>query len=907
MIRLAIAFAFVSVMTIPVRADDANAESAVPRFETHVRSILKKHCFHCHGEEEELSGGLDLRLVRFMHKGGESGSVIVAGNPDESVLLQMLRDGQMPPDESKLLTPAEIGTIRRWIESGAQTVRPEPTTIDASTFITEEEKTHWSFQPVKKPNVPTVNMADAVASPIDAFLLSQLTESGFGFSPSADPKTLIRRLYLDLHGLPPEPADVDAFVTEYDDATWSKTVDALLNDQHYGERWARHWLDIAGYADSEGYNDVDAERPHAWRYRDYVIRSLNADKPFDRFVTEQLAGDELISSPLNNLTDSDAEFLAATGFLRMAPDGTGGAVPDKNQARNDTIADTIRIVSSSLMGMTVGCAQCHDHRYDPISQADYYQFRAIFEPALDWKKWKTPAQRLVSLYTDEDRAAAAKVENEAKKIDVDHAQKQAAAISKTFEKQLATLPQAIHELARTAHKTSAKKRSPEQKSLIKKYPKLNVTASSLYLYDKKAADSLKSIAAKAKKLRATKPKQESVRAAMEASGKVPVTNLFFRGNFDQPKQAVLPAGLTVISSVNHSLESIPANADEISTTGRRLALAKRLTNPQHPLTARVIVNRIWRHHFGRGLVETPSDFGVLGQKPSHPKLLDWLAAELIDSGWSLKQIHRLILTSNAWRQQLRTNEDLMDRDPDNVLYGGMRLRRLDAEVVRDCMLAVSGKLNGKAFGPAVPVMADSVGRFVVGKENLNAGRPGAVIDMKGEQFRRSIYVQVRRSRPLSVLQAFDRPAMTPNCDMRRPSTSSTQSLLMMNSDLLQDYSRAMADRVLAEGPVATPTEGLATPIELSGVQQIQRAWQLAYSRSATESEIQTAVAFLADQTKVFAQQAAYKPIAISKTKANPRTKSKAKTEKPPARTAEQEAFAVLCQMLLSSSEFLYAD
>ena len=876
-------FRIVAIIVVCLSATSLRAEEPAsarePKFETHVRSILKKHCFHCHGEEDDVSGGLDLRLVRFMHQGGESGAAIAPGKPADSILFQRIRDGEMPPDESKLLTPAEVTIIRQWIASGAKTVRAEPQTIDDSTFITHEEQSHWSFQPIARGDVPVVMAMDAVANPIDAFLLANLEKQGFSFSEQADPKTLLRRLYLDLHGLPPSPQAVAAFVAKHDGTTWQQTVDALLESPHYGERWARHWLDIAGYADSEGYSDVDTVRPNAWRYRDYVIRSLNADKPFDQFVTEQLAGDEMITSPIKNLSDADAELLTATGFLRMAPDGTGGAVPDKNQARNDTVADTLRIVSSALMGMTVGCAQCHDHRYDPISQADYYRFRAIFEPALNWSRWQTPAQRQVSLYTDDDRAKAAKVEAEAKKIDAQHKKKQAAYIKATFEKQLAKLPPDIHEAARATHKTPQNKRTKEQKALLRRHPSLNVTPGSLYLYDKKAADELKAIAAKATKLRAKKPKNESLRALVELKGRVPVTKLFARGNYGQPKQAVLPAGLTVVSKVNRQLSDIPENSANVATTGRRLAFAKRLTSPQHPLTARVIANRIWRHHFGRGLVETPSDFGVLGQKPSHPKLLDWLATELMENGWSIKHLHRLILNSNAWRQRQRTDDKLITTDPDNTLFGGARLQRLDAEVVRDCMLAVSGKLNTKAFGPAVPVMADKVGRIVVGKENLNAGRPGAKIDMKGEEFRRSIYIQVRRSRPLSVLQTFDRPAMAPNCDMRRPSTNSTQSLLLMNSDLVQTYSRAMADRIQNELP------------ETSSTARIQRAWNLAYSRSADHSEVESADAFLRDQTAIFSKQPAYKP----------------NKKKPPVRTAQQEAFAVLCQMLLSSSEFLYVD
>jgi hypothetical protein len=877
-VLVALALAWIS---IPAVAADPE-QNTEPKFESHVRLILKQHCFHCHGEEEHPEGGLDLRLVRFMKAGGDSGEAIVPGSPEESLLLQRVVDGEMPPDESKLMSAEEIAVLRDWIAAGAETIRPEPERIDSELYITPEELSHWSFQPVTRPDVPEVQHQDAVANPIDAFLLSKLESRGFTFSPRAKQHTLLRRIYLDLHGLLPTPQDIEQFAASEDDDAWSQLVERLLSSPRYGERWARHWMDTAGYADSEGYNDADAERPHAWRYRDYVIQSLNADKPFDRFIHEQLAGDEMVTSPASNLSPDDVELLTATGFLRMAPDGTGGSVPDAQVARNETIADTIKIVTSSLMGMTVGCAQCHDHRYDPISQADYYRMRAIFEPAFDWQKWRNPRQRLVSLYTDEDRAEAAKIEAEAKKIDAERAKKQKEFIAATFEKQLAELPEEIHEQAREAHRTPAKERTAEQKALFKKHPSLNVTAGSLYLYDRKAADQLKALAADAKKLRATKPEEHFVRALTEVPGRVPVTHLFHRGDHEQPKQELAPAGLTVVSKVAE-VDKVPTDDQDLPTTGRRLAFAKRLTDPNHPLTARVIVNRVWLHHFGRGLVPTPGDFGFLGQPPTHPELLDWLAAEFIDSGWSLKHLHRLILNSNAWRQQVRVDSERIVADPDNQLYGGANLIRLDAEVIRDTILQISDKLNPKRFGPPVPVMADRVGRWVIGKENLSAGRPGDVIDMKGEEFRRSIYVQVRRSRPLSVLETFDLPPMSPNCDKRRPSTAAPQSLLMMNSDLLIDYSRHMAERL--ERLVAGAAGQQASD------KRIELAWRLVYSRPPEANELAAGRQFLDEQTAAFAQQPEYQP----------------KGDKPPQRSAVQEATALMCQMLLSSNEFLYVN
>ncbi|MCP4941216.1 MAG: DUF1553 domain-containing protein [Planctomycetaceae bacterium] len=877
MLRLTCVFLLIMMCTACLRAESA----ASPQFETDVRAILRTHCLQCHGEEPEVQGNLDLRLVRFMHRGGDSGAAIVPGKPEDSPLYQRLRDGEMPPDESKQISADELRTIHDWIVAGAETMRDEPESLGLEPYLTEEDKSHWSLQPIRRPVVPVPVNSALVENPIDAFLLVELQKHNLSFSPDASPRKLLRRLSLDLLGLAPNPQSVQRFVdaaasSDGADKVWSGMVDTLLESPQYGERWARHWLDVAGYADSEGYTDADSERPDAWRYRDYVIDAYNSDMPFDQFITEQLAGDELVTSPLTNLSAADAKRLVATGFLRMAPDGTGGAVADKLQARHDTMADTVRIVSSSFIGLTIGCAQCHDHRYDPISQADYYRFRAIFQPAFDPEKWQAPSKRRISLYTDADRKKAAEIEIEAKKIDAERASQQKKSIAATFEKQLKELPEAVHELARAAHATAAAKRTPEQNQLIRKHPKLNVTSGSLYLYDRKAADELKKLTAKATAVRATKPKQEFVRALTEKSGRLPNTHLLFRGNPDQPRQELKPGGLSVVSLVS-KLPQIPANASDVATSGRRLALAKRLTHPDYPLTARVIVNRVWRQHFGRGLVETPGDFGVQGQAPSHPDLLNWLAIEFIESGWSLKHLHRLILKSRAWRQSVTDDKRRREIDPDNALYGSARLRRLDAEIVRDCILDIAGKLNTRARGPAVPVMADGVGRFVIGKENLNAGRPGTVIDMKGEQYRRSVYVQMRRSRPLAVLEAFDQPPMAPNCEKRNVSTASTQSLLMMNSELLLTYSRHFAE---------TLSKRASEPAE-----QIEAAWQAIYCRHPSAAERDATVKFLTEQRTIFEQQAAYKD----------------SSGKSASKSAELESLSVMCQMLMGSNEFLYVD
>jgi hypothetical protein len=584
----------------------------------------------------------------------------------------------------------------------------------------------------------------------------------------------------------------------------------------------------------------------------------------------------MVLPPYKDLKPEDQEKLVATGFLRMAPDGTGTGGVEQTVARNQVMADTINIVSTSLLGMTVACAQCHEHRYDPIPQADYYRLRAIFEPGYDWKNWRVPNARLVSLYTDADKKRAAEIESEAKKIDAERLEKQKEYIEATFQKQLAKLPAEIRDTVAEARNTPAKKRTAQQKALMKKYPSVNVTAGSLYLYDRKAADDLKKRAAEAAKVRATKPKQDYIRALTEVPGKLPKTFLFHRGDPEQPKEELVPAGLTILSESGAlPNEPIPVNDDEIPTSGRRLAYAQRLTDGKHPLVARVLVNRVWLHHFGRGIVNTPGDFGMLGERPSHPLLLDWLADEFMANGWNMKQLHKLMMTSTAYRQSAQGDEKLRQTDPDNVLYGRMSIRRLEAESIRDAILSISGRLNPKRFGPPVPVMADRVGQFVIGKENLNAGRPGAVIAMNGEELRRSLYVQVRRSRPLAVLDTFDMPRMDPNCNSRAASTVAPQALMLMNNDFVVSESAALAERVQRE---------VGDEVE----KQVAHTWKLVYGREPDAEERGEATAFLTEQIGYLQEAAKGKK---GKDQPNPKL----------------QALASFCQTLLGSNEFLYVD
>jgi cytochrome c553 len=880
MLRL---FTCFTALSLPVMA----AETLT--FEKHIRPILKAQCFHCHGEDGEMKGGLDVRLARFLIKGGEEGPAIVPGKAAESHLLTLIKKGEMPKGKTKL-KDKEIATIEQWIAQGAKTQRAEPEKLGPEHAFTDEERAWWAFQPIQKPALKAEPVKSAAsANPIDIFIATKHQEQKLTFSPEADPRTLIRRASFDLTGLPPSPEDVAAFESAANQKmAYEALIERLLSKPAYGERWGRHWLDIAGYADSDGYTDKDLERAWAWKYRDYVIAALNKDKPFDQFVREQLAGDEMVPHPHKNLTPDAIEKITATGFLRMAPDGTG-AMNDK-AVQNATIADTIKIVSTAFYGMTIGCAQCHDHRYDPITQADYYRLRAVFEPGFNTKSWKTPAGRLVSLLTDAERAEGAKYEEAAKKIDAARLVKQEEFITEVLEKELAKAPEKDRDALRTAYRAEVKKRTPAQVALLKAWPRINqLSGGSLYLYDStyktKHADELKKMTEEATAVRAQKPKEEFLHAFAEpalAATALPQTHLFFRGDIEQPKEVVKPGDLTVLASYRPI--EIPEKDPAKPTSGRRLAFANSLTDGKHPLLARVIVNQVWLRHFGKGLVNSPNDFGQLGEKPSHPELLDWLATEFMQKGWSLKHLHRLIMTSRTYQQSSRRDTERDRIDPDNRLLSRMNVLRLEAETLRDSLLAVSGKLNPALGGKPVPVTFSEEGQIIIGVDTRDtAGRQtGKHVGLNGEEYRRSVYVQARRSMPLEMFAAFDAPAMTEaNCASRPITTVSPQSLLLMNNLYMREHAQDLALRVKHE-----------TGADLE--KQVSRVFALCFGRQPSMADQLSAVEFVKAQT----QHYKLTPAKLEKV-SGPAEKADA--------PADLLGLTALCHALISSNEFLYVD
>lgn len=859
----------------------ANAEkSTAVLFEKHVRPILKAHCFQCHGEERELAGGLDLRLVHLMQSGGDSGAAIQIGSAAQSLLIQRVASQEMPPS-GKGLSESERQIISAWIESGAQTARAEPKDPTQAKF-TEEELSHWAFQSPNRPKIPAVDqeLLPDCNEAIDRFIGAKLQQAGLRFSEPADRATMLRRLKFDLHGLPPTGEELSDYLSDENPDAYERLVDRLLASPQYGARWGRHWLDVVGYAESDGNINKDQPRPYAWYFRDYVVDAFNVDKPYDQFLLEQLAGDELVEGTLDGNNPRHVELMAATGFLRMAPDvtQTDNSVNERNQA----VADMISVVGTGLLGLTVGCAQCHDHRYDPISIEDYYSLRAVFDPAFPLEQWKRPSERLMDLTDDATRATAAEIEKQAVQMQADIAQRRREHCQSIQEREIAKVPEELRESIRKAVNTKPAEQTEEQKQLLDRYPTVRTVEwiiGQLVEYDGKAHNSFEAEEKKVAEVRATKPLQRLLMTVSESREKLPVSKVFFRGSPESPTTETQPRELTALVAARNQAV-IPLSSEKLPrTTGRRLAYAQQLIDGKHPTVARVLVNRVWMHHFGTGLVTTPGNFGLGGNAPSHPELLDWLAVDFMENGWSIKRLHRQILQTRAY-QQSAVPEDAssFEIDHQNRLLGRASLRRLDAESVRDAILQVSGQLNLTVGGPSVPVTEDGEGKAVIGTQNRRNGLFDSVSGAGGDAFRRSVYIASLRSLPLNELQTFDLPNMTPNCQIRGDSTVAQQALFFMNDQFVVDSSMRMSESLAA----------YSSDVQ----QQIREAYTRLFAVEPTEDQLSQAKAFLERQASNLGANT------------DPEWKKKM-GEKP--ELVSQVALANLCQTLMSSSRFLYVQ
>jgi hypothetical protein len=861
----------VALCPVGVRADDDKRELT---FDKDILPIFRARCIRCHAGVEPKAG-LNLTSPSSLLSGGDSGAALRIRAAEFSLLYEKISSGKMPPVGQKV-TAEERGLIRKWINDGASGVS-NAAVVDRSADVTEVE--HWSFHPPVRPDVPQVRQADRVRTPIDAFVLQQLEEQRLTLAPAADRLTLLRRATFDLTGLPPSPEDVTEFKNGNEADSYERLVEDLLASEHYGERWGRHWLDVTGYTESAGILNEDRDLPLAWRYRDYVIRAFNSDKPYDRFLQEQIAGDELTDywtafESDDQLSDDVVEGVVATGFLRTAADPSR---PDFKTIKNaasqyfyPTLFDTLQIVCSSTMGLTVQCARCHSHKFDPIPQVDYYRMQAVFMGAYRPDAWVPQMNRRLPIASKKEKEAATKknveVDANLKKLKSELAALKTTFTARLFDDRLNALPEQIREDIKAAFAAKVETRTKVQMYLAEKFEKtlrpkakeLDSALAEYADYKKQTSD----LNAKVSKEEGRRQLFDEVRALYDLPGAV-TTPVLLRGDALTPGPSVQPGVISTLQTPQKFQWTAPSAAAK--TTGRRLAFARWLTQSDHPLTARVMVNRIWMHHFGTGLVDTPDDFGVAGSPPSHPDLLDWLASEFVRSGWSVKHMHRLILTSSTWRQRSRVSTEHRARcekvDPDNRLLWRQSMRRLEAEAVRDAFLAVSGTLNPQMFGVSQAVARQKNGEVIV---PAGAG-----------QNRRSIYVKTKRLTPETLLQVFDQPTMSVNCTQRSTSTVSTQALALLNGDTITRAATAFAERVTAE----------------RSDDPVEQAVLTAFGRPTTKDEHELLTHFFE------AQKAQYQSETAEADRGKPESLA----------AAEKKARGDLCHMLMSSNEFVYLD
>jgi hypothetical protein len=721
---------------------------------------------------------------------------------------------------------------------------------------------HWAFRPLVRAAAPIVLQPKRVRTDIDRFIQAALEKKGHALSPEADRATLARRVSFDLTGLPPAPAEIEAFLADQSGDAYERMVDRYLASPHYGERWGKYWLDAAGYADSNGYFNADSDRPLAHRYRDYVIRSFNQDKPYDRFVTEQLAGDELAAYVSGgDVTPEMVELLTATHFLRNAPDGTGESDGNPDEVRIDrftVLEGNLQVTMSCLLGTTIQCARCHDHKFEPVTQEEYYSLQAILFPVYCPDRWTKPNDRTVTVATraqrDAHRRLTEQIDRQVKALQAGLEVVAAPFREQVIEERLGKLEPATRSSVLQAVRTAKEKLSAEQQALLKKH------VEPLKVGDDDVARRFPEYAAVREQVRRAVAEREKERPRpldalavfTETDPQPPAHHVLVRGRHDKPGREVQPGVPAAFCAPANAYRLEPRPAGRL-TTGRRSAFARWVTSPDNPLFARVMVNRVWQHHFGVGLVATPDNLGQSGARPSHPELLDFLAAEFIRSGWSVKALHRLILDSAVYRQASTPRPDALAADPDDRLLGRFPLRRLDAEAVRDALLAVSGELDRRAGGPYVPTQRTADGSVEVSETAAGAHR-------------RSVYLQQRRTQVATLLELFDAPALAANCSVRTTSTVPLQALALLNSEFARARAGAFARRLAREaGPDAD--------------KRLALAFRLAWGREAHGVERAAAARFLAAQRALYTR----------------------------GKDGEQWVWTDFCQMVLASNAFLYVE
>jgi hypothetical protein len=820
---------------VPALPQDSPSRDGIEFFEKRIRPVLSGKCYSCHSAgSPKVKADLYLDTREGLLRGGESGPAVVPGDPEKSLLIHAIRQGDddldMPPKDTERLTPEQVRDFELWVKMGA----PDPRAGDAAQpapkppINFEEARKFWSFRPVQDPPLPAVKDLGWPANAIDRFVLAKLEEKGLRPGPDADKRTLLRRVTFDLIGLPPAPEEVEAFLADETPAAFAKVVERLLASPHYGERWGRHWLDLVRYADTAGCNS-DYPIPQHYRYRNWVIRAFNEDKPYDEFVREQLAGDLL---PWKTWEERN-ERLVATGYIA----NSRRFASSENGIQHLIIEDTIDNLGRTFLGLTINCARCHDHKFDAISNEDYYALYGIFQstrypfPGIELNK---VPRDLVPLIPQEEvdrvlkpyREKLAAHDGEVKKLeseraalqkvvaDYEEARKAAASIKPEEPSpppaEVASDPELrkrFEELAAREAKARAELRRLEaEKALLGRAAEAGRARQRL----DELREQVRSAQRRRDEYAKTVPVVESAYAVAEGA-KVENAKLHVRGEPKNPGAEVPRRFLQLLGG-----QALPS--DERGS-GRR-QLAEWLVDPANPLTARVLVNRLWQHHFGKGIVSTPSDFGVRGLPPTHPELLDWLARRFVESGWSVKTMHRLMVLSRAYRLSSRDVPENSKVDPGNDLVWKFSRRRLEAEAIRDALLAVSGALD-RTPGGAHPFPPQSTW-------NYTQHRPFAEVY---ETDKRSVYVMTQRIRRHPFFGIFDGPDTNASTAVRTASTTPLQALFMMNDPFVHEQARKFAARILAERP--------------DDASRIERAHLLALGRPPSTGERGAGAAYLA--------------------------------------------------------------
>jgi mono/diheme cytochrome c family protein len=761
-------------------------------FEAEVRPLLVKHCLKCHGENpEKLKGGFALTGRAAVLAGGDTGPAVDLAKPADSLLLHAInhtKEGyDMPP--SGKLPAAERAVFAKWVALGLPWGGDE---VAVERKAAGPDMGYWAWQPVVRPAVPP-----GAANPIDAFLTVRRDAAGLTPNPPADKLTLCRRAYYDLHGLPPTPEQLDAFLADRRPDAFARLVDELLASPHYGEKWGRHWLDLVRFAETNSF-ERDGPKPFAWKYRDYVIRSFNRDTPYPRFLAEQLAGDEL--------DRDDPDCVIATGFYRL---GLWDDEPaDPELARMDQFDDYVTTVGQAVLGLSLNCARCHDHKGDFFPQADYYRLVAFFRDIPVFSDTRDTSSKFnLTDITPKSKRALYEDELANRQAETDALKAKLTALEGAAIRRMPAEDQRASE-------------GPDRPQVLLKVPGFLTDA------EKPAFDKLKrELAALRKK---PLPHQELALSVNHCARVPEPTHVLIRGNAGAKGKEVQPGFPTVFRTPD------PAISPTSRSSGRRTALARWLGDPANPLPARVMANRVWQHHFGRGLVPTPNDFGKLGEPPTHPELLDFLAAEFVANGWALKPLHRLVMASAAYQMSGAARPDGLTRDPGNKLRWRFDSRRLAAEEVRDTLLAVSGRLKLDVGGPSVfPKIPQAVlqGQSVPGGGWLKGKGGGYDPADPRAGDRRSVYVFAKRSLQVPILATHDQADTDATCPVRYTTTVPTQALGMLNGEFLHEQADALADRLEREHPGDVPA-------------QVRRAVRLTTGRPPDPAEVAADVRFV---------------------------------------------------------------